>query len=347
MQVFLLVPIYISSKIEDNISLQTDYVPQNIKIVKMPPELEVDYILPDELEQKRDQVNKEITEFLKLLHDYFPDVSLQYFYRNISSLQLRIEDIKVDPTLDVKTMGIYDARENRIVVLDEEDSNTMTHELFHMASSYYDHKEKNCFIGFFQSKNGKSIGRAMNEGYTQSLTNRYAKYDSFSYPYETRVAEVIEEVLGQDVLQKNYFAANLKGLIEELKKYKSEPEIMQFLQMFDFYSKYQPQNTILNGKEKKLSVSKQYIERFLYDLRIMKRQTAFNEAISNELTGAEWWLKYEVRFLSYIVEDGFMTEEEFKQDVLNRFGYVISKNEENMIEIEKQSELTENGTMAL
>ena len=71
-------------------------------------------------------------------------------------------------------------------------------------------------------------------------------------------------------MQKYYFTANLKGLIDELAKYKTEEEVMRFIQMIDFVEEYEYQKSLIPGKDKKLEESKQYIEKFMLDICLNK-----------------------------------------------------------------------------
>lgn len=107
-----------------------------------------------------------------------------------------------------------------------------------MASSTY--KDGIDYSGFQQAslKPGfVSLGKGLNEGYTQLLSQRYFPSDSYvtvSYKYQVFIAEKLEQIIGKEKMQSLYLNSNLKGLIDELKQYVSEEEIMKFISNTDF-----------------------------------------------------------------------------------------------------------------
>jgi hypothetical protein len=110
------------------------------------------------------------------------------------------------------------------------------HEFFHMASTYSE--EEKCYCGFAQyykeSKN--DIGCGLNEGYTSLLTERYFKdyYIEDGYENERIIASMVEKIIGKEYMEKMYFEANLKEIVEGLKKYSSEEEAIEFIVDVDF-----------------------------------------------------------------------------------------------------------------
>ena len=85
-------------------------------------------------------------------------------------------------TKEYNAIGIYNARNNKISFVNGVNSNTIFHELFHMASSYLDKENKILYGGFYQSSKGLNIGRGLDEGYTELLANRYSNAsDSLCY----------------------------------------------------------------------------------------------------------------------------------------------------------------------
>ena len=263
---------YCEKKIIDSIALQVNYTPKNVKKVKMPPELQADYLVTDEIDNANENIKVAINKFIEALHNNFSEEMLLYFYRNIGSLDTQIMTKENDSTKSAVIVGSYRGDKNRMKVVDETDESTIFHELFHLASSYYDSRTKMSYCGFKQNNRSASynIGTGINEGYTQLLTNRYTEEDPYSYPKETRIAEIIESVIGKENMQKHYFMGNLKGLIDELAKYKSKEEVMKFIQMIDFNLEYRYQKSLLPSKDKKLENSKQYIEKFMLDICLNK-----------------------------------------------------------------------------
>ena len=281
---------YCGDKIIESIKLQVNYTPKNVKKVKMPPELQADYLITNEIDNANETIKITINKFIDILHNNFSEEMLLYFYRNIASLNTQLVSEQEDFTNNSIIYGSYRIDKNKIFISDEYDKNTIFYELFHLASSYYDSILKTHYSGFNQTNIIKlyNIGTGINEGYTQLLANRYSKQKSLlSYPKETRIAEIIESVIGKENMEKHYFMANLKGLIDELAKYKSEEEVMKFIQMIDFNEKYEYNIFMIPNKDKKLESSKQYIEQFMLDICLNKLKSEIaNKDISffkNEL----------------------------------------------------------------
>ncbi len=119
--------------------------------------------------------------------------------------------------LKARTSGNYDVEKNAVSVSENVADIGIYHELFHMSSSVV--KEKKKYSGFHQTDFKTNLGREINEGYTELLTNRYfpsLNLSSIAYQYEAFVAERLEQIVGREKMQSLYLNANLKGLIDEL-----------------------------------------------------------------------------------------------------------------------------------
>ena len=194
--------------------------------------------------------NNDYTDILFRTIDYIKDNVydgyLDNFYNNINSLKLE-NGIEY-----YRTAGYYNAYYNTLNLcpINEElyaekgyirDSlNTViSHELFHMASTYYDKKGNICYSGFTQTYKNKTIGRGITEGYTQYLTDDYCKNDpnhlkGIPYIVEGNIIERLEDVVRKEKLKELYFKSDLLGLIKELNKYADIKEIMNFIKKVDF-----------------------------------------------------------------------------------------------------------------
>ena len=319
---------YCEQKIMDSIALQVNYTPKNVKKVKMPPELQVDYLVTDEIDNANENIRKTINKFIEMLHNNFSEEMLLYFYRNIGSLDTQIMAKEKDPTKSTVIVGSYRVDKNRMKLVDEADENTIFHELFHLASSYYDSKSKTQYCGFNQTNTIKfyDIGIGINEGYTQLLANRYSKEQYYSYPEETRITRIIENVVGEENMQKYYFMANLKGLIDELAKYKSKEEVMKFIQMVDFNEEYRDQKTLIPSKDKKLESSEQYIEKFMLDIGLNK--------IKSEIANIDLnLLKIRVQDLYIKINYKIIPNFNFAEYVSQVLGYNVIINDFGNIEV--------------
>ena len=175
------------------------------------------------------------------LFSRFTDVILsKFYYVNLTNFYNNLNEIRID-LYDSRTrnkyfhrgiFGYYDVKKNAIKLDEDYVSVIIFHELFHMASSVY--LNGNYYSGFrqYSSDDYTSIGKGLNEGYTQLLTERYFGHnDDFSkvYEYETFIAGKLEEIVGKFKMQELYLSANLYGLIKELNKYVSYEEIINFI----------------------------------------------------------------------------------------------------------------------
>ncbi len=234
---------YVTSKTLDTYSLHMDYKPKNISKVTLPPELTLEYSEVDINKIVATKYGESIIRFANVIIKNFPTEDLTNFYININNLKARAKNFGIQNLiLKSKTAGEYDPKKNEITVDDDTAESTIYHELFHMASSIY--KDGIRYSGFHQSsfKHGiGSLGRGIDEGYTELLSRRYFTPDSSvtcAYEYQVFIAEKLEQIIGREKMQKLYLNSNLKGLIDELKQYVSEDEIMKFISNTDFLVKH-------------------------------------------------------------------------------------------------------------
>ena len=127
-------------------------------------------------------------------------------------------------------------------------------------------KGKTVFSGFSQIINYQCIGRSIDEGYAQLLTERYFGKEEGAtiYPFETGIVKSIEQIVGKDKMTHLYFSANLNGLINELSKYNSKSAVIKFVNDLDFIFEYYYDNSdILINKKKKIQESINDVNIFL------------------------------------------------------------------------------------
>ncbi|MBR4619113.1 MAG: hypothetical protein IKO49_07400 [Bacilli bacterium] len=230
---------YVTSKAIDTYKLHRDYKPKNISKVTLPPELTSEYSEIDINKIVATKYGESIVKFADVVINNFSSEDLTNFYNNINDLKTRSKKFGIQNLiLRSKTAGQYDPKKNEITIDDDTAETTIYHELFHMASSTY--KDGIRYSGFQQAslKSGVvSLGKGLNEGYTELLSQRYFTPDSSvtgTYEYQVFIAEKLEQIIGKEKLQSLYLNSNLKGLIDELKQYVSEEEIMKFISNTDF-----------------------------------------------------------------------------------------------------------------
>lgn len=181
----------------------------------------------------KNSVNYFIRKISKLNH-----CNLKFFYNNLSTLTINeyIENSIFSPNT-----SNYNLKKNKIKLINKSD---LYHELFHVASSYY-----NPYINSI-AKSGfyfNGVGDGINEGYTELLVRRYFKKDKDSYPIESKIAYNLELIVGEMKMEKLYFKADFDGLINELSKYMNKDKVIYYIKIIDLIS----MNIDYNHKEQK------------------------------------------------------------------------------------------------
>ncbi len=171
-----------------------------------------------------------------------------------------------------------------------------------MASSV--HKDGVNYSGFSQTamkqERHDSLGSALNEGYTELLTERYFNHGEeargtigdyeaqVGYIFERSIASKLEKIVGQEKMESLYLNANLPGLINELKNYASEEEIMKFISKTDFLSKHLRSTNPLPFEKEMAESSLKDTTEFLLKAYIMKMKKHLDrgELDANSFTDA-------------------------------------------------------------
>ncbi len=250
---------YTSSKLTQGAIVQIDYRLPKYQKVKMPPELVLDNSSLEINDKIKNEDKASILNFVNTLYSRFSPEYLILLYNNLKSLQ--IQD-KHDKKIIFKPniTGTYNVKKNIITIKSLTFFNTIYHELWHLSSSVMQNNIK--FSGFSQN----AFGRAINEGYTTLLTERYfpdPNREDSSYPIQRRVMQIIEMIVGQDKMEQLYLRANLKGLIENMTEYASEKEIMSFISDMDFVLDYLENTKFLPFKKGLLHKAFNNISEFL------------------------------------------------------------------------------------
>ena len=227
---------FATTKALDSYQLIRDYYPKNIKQVELPPDIMETVPHIDEKRILGLKYGEKVLQFAHKLIEVFPREVLNNFYYNIS--YVKIQDLnKKRLVFSTNTVGTHDTMTNTIQIEEKHASATINHELFHMSSSKYENGV--IYSGFSQTAGffKRDIGDGINEGYTEVLTNRYfypTINSSFTYSYLEDVAKHLEKIVGKEKMEELYLKADLLGLINELKQYATEDEIMEFLTSTDF-----------------------------------------------------------------------------------------------------------------
>lgn len=216
-----------------------------------------------------DSMNKKdiVLDFANIVMQKFTKEQLINFYNNINDVK-----IKKDNELSlIKVRGYYNPRTN---IINYCSSSSLYHELFHLASSTYNSETDLYYTGFEQCNYKWLLGKGINEGYTEVMTYRYFKSEISSYYLETHVAECLDIIVGQKEMENLYLSSNLMGLINILKKYATEEDIMKFICRLDYFTIHSKGNH--NYKSKKLETAIQNVFSFLLKTYINKLEQEYD-----------------------------------------------------------------------
>ena len=210
-------------------------------------------MLPPDIVRKPSEVDKEkivkqkfgaeIINFCSIISNNVQNDNLGLFYNNINNLATYTLDFRITNFLFDKSLHAYYMPEDNKIVAKKYDYNlAIDHELFHMSSSYYDKNKLIWFSGFSQKAfKRNTIGVGINEGYTQLLTERYFGNNKKlleSYTFEKKISKKLELIIGKLKMESLYFKADLYNLVEQLKQYNEESNIINFINDVDFLSKH-------------------------------------------------------------------------------------------------------------
>ena len=209
--------------------------------------------------------------FYQILEENFPHHNLSAFYTNLKSLRVKVRNYNIMDLISLQLFqtldaGSYNTNKNQLTVVNKksyEVSSIICHELLHMASTI--ESTNTTFVGFHQENKvtKKTIGVALNEGYTEYLNKKYFNSTlETTYENEIDIAERIEFIIGKDKMQELYFNANLNGLIDELAKYTTVENAISIIKDLDKIMKSKEKQEIKEQKysEIRKNISKIYIE---------------------------------------------------------------------------------------
>ena len=327
---------YITYKGIKSVSLHFDQVPKNISKVIIPSEIEKKYDKVDYNVISKLDFSDQINIFINVVTHDFNDEQLANFYNNINEVKISNHtNDKIPSILSCIAFGAYNRMNNTIIVNDKSFLNVIYHELFHLASYKEDENGKYC--GFSQiSKKvpSRAIGEGLNEGYTELITKRHFKdfnneNETETYLYLKLIAKKLDEIVGQDKMEGLYLDASLNGLIDELKKYISDKEIMQFIADTDFIFKnmHLDKNSLIAKSMLDKCINR--INRFLIICYSKKLQVLVN---NNVLTKAE--LSYKINeyisTLASIIKTGnyrykLMRDDNIKNYIKESYEYIEEK----------------------
>ena len=222
---------------------------KDIKEVSLPPQLKINNRKIDFRGLAKKELGNEVVKFAQIILDNFSSRNLIIFYNNISELNVKIigsSDKEEFLKNEKNRAATYNADSNKVNVREEYAAIALPHELFHMASSFYDEENSNIFCGFSQIVNNgrvhRDFGNGFNEGYTEYMVEKYYGHsyienEVHSYHLLRTIAASIEMIIGKEKMETLYLSANLKGLIDELSIYVGEKNAINFINCTDILLK--------------------------------------------------------------------------------------------------------------
>ena len=207
---------------------------------------------PSNFFTENQMVQSIVDSFILELEQNISKDSLNIFYTNLKTLEIKIEDnikeyIKLMFSKKYIT-GSYDSRNNtlyatiprdfniinRNIMPEEERLAVMYHELLHMSATILERYKDTKFSGFCQVKDNQ-IGIAINEGYIELLLHRlfYIRMKYITYKYELHIARNVERIVGHLRMTDLYFNADLYNLVGDLERYSNINRVEKFIDDFD------------------------------------------------------------------------------------------------------------------
>lgn len=232
----------LDKKIDNIISNPLSKKKQNITVtIFSKPKLEHIKLTKEDINKiKNKALGNQLIKFRKKLYKKFKSENLNLLNNNIKSLKVKIKYVAPEILLLKFASGKYKIRKNKIELIKYFKDGTTHHELLHMASTFYDKKAKLGFCGFQQINYLKeeTIGRGLNEGYTEILTNRFFKKETKNIDYSYEICKFfvlkLEEIVEKDRMEKFYITADLAGLCKYLTNFDDFKNIILFLLNLDY-----------------------------------------------------------------------------------------------------------------
>lgn len=188
---------------------------------------------------KNKKLGNELIKFRKKLYQKVNNENLSLLNNNLISLKVKIRYLAPEIVTLKVAAGKYNIVKNKITILNQLKNLAINHELFHMATTFYDKKLKIGFCGFQQILFYKkeSFGKGLNEGYTQLISRRYFNETNEcvidGYEVCMHFAEKLEEIVDKDRMETFYFNADLMGLYKYLTKFDEGSNVATFIAILD------------------------------------------------------------------------------------------------------------------
>ncbi len=283
---------YATTRFLEHVNLDMAYFPKSIKFVQLPKVLQVNKDSTNTDRFQETEFRELIEEFVSVLEENFKKEDLQNFYRNMDTVRIKTRSMALQNFGEyIKIAATYNSKKNSVNLGKGQMEHALLHELFHMASAKK--YGKTTFSGFKQFSSDFAIGSGLTEGYTQLLTERYfsKKHPEVKGSYQNLVliAKSIEKIIGKEKMESLYLNCNLNGLIEELKKYMTEKEVMKIITTTDVILKKDRIRNLTKAEKNKFDQNIGDVWRIIYRATLKKGKMLFDKG---EITDVDYELDY-------------------------------------------------------
>ena len=163
------------------------------------------------------------------------NANLDFFYINLKGL--KVQKIESLQNVDSRFKALYKVGNNTLYVREGYEDIGIDHELIHMSTTAVG--EHCTYIGFSQVTDSGDIGVGITEGYTAIQDLRYHSNTLKEEFYKTvyllgrEMANYIEQLIGQDLMEEYFYKADFYSLIETLCNYMPLNKVVNFIHDVD------------------------------------------------------------------------------------------------------------------
>ena len=292
--------------------------------------------IPDCLINTDKNISDIIINYVSVISKVISNEYLYILSNNIRSVKLSKQNISSDE-IDIKQgsfhAGGYYCEKNEIIYYDESLykyffkndyikalKQILTHELFHLSSTKIE--DNNVYSGLSYN----ITGNALNEGYTELLTNNLFNYNHIltNYEYEKRIAFLISNFLGNNNMNTIYFTTDNKKMIMLLNEYSTYKNTNCFLKELDFINENK-KNKDINIHNKVISYHIDIIN-YILDIHTNKLIELLNDnliskdIVIDNLTFLALFLFDNSKYIYLIKEEDIMLlNNEIINNILNNY----------------------------
>lgn len=182
-----------------------------------------------ELLEHLEPVEREwILSFINKIKSKNPNWNFNLLYCNLSTISFHHDNF-----LPENCTGIYDIKKNRITY---SKPTSIFHELLHASTSIKIGSQYYCGLEQIKKKIlAHSIGKGINEGYTNYLESKYDTCYGWYVP-EMEIVKNLNKAV--PCMEEYYNNMDLLGLITYLERYFSKKDVLNFIEMVDYIYKY-------------------------------------------------------------------------------------------------------------